>query len=33
LLQQAARALRAPEDLVPTERPTHRPSDVRMQQL
>ena len=33
LLQQAARALRAPEGLVPTERPTHRPSDVRMQQL
>jgi hypothetical protein len=33
LLQQAARALRGPEVLAPTERPTHRPSDVRMQQL
>ncbi len=33
LLQQAARALRGPEGLAPTERPTHPPSDVRMQQL
>jgi len=33
LLRQAARTLRGPEVLVPTERPTHPPSDVRMQQL
>ena len=33
LLQQAARALRGPEVLVPSERPAHPQSDVRMQQL
>lgn len=33
LLQQAARALRGPEVLVPSERPTHPQSDVRMQRL
>jgi hypothetical protein len=33
LLQQAARALRGPEVVVPTERPSHPSSDVRMQQL
>jgi hypothetical protein len=33
LLQQAARALRGPEVLVPSERSAHPQSDVRMQQL
>ena len=33
LLQQAARALRVPEVVVPTERPSHPSSDVRMQKL
>jgi hypothetical protein len=33
LLRQAARALRGPEVVVPTERPSHPPNDVRMQQL
>jgi hypothetical protein len=33
LLQQAARALRGPEVIVPTERPAHSPSDARMQNL
>jgi hypothetical protein len=33
LLQQAARALRGPEVIAPTERPAHVPSDARMQSL
>ena len=33
LLQRAARALRGPEVVVPTERPSHPSSDVRMQKL
>ena len=33
LPQQAARALRGPEVVAPTERPGHSPSDVRMQNL
>ena len=33
LIRQAARALRGPEVVVPTERPSRPPSDVRMQQL
>ncbi len=33
LLQQAARALRGPEVIVPTERPAHSTSDARMQNL
>jgi len=33
LLQQAARAFRGPEVVVPTERPAHSPRDVRMQNL
>jgi len=33
LLQQAARALRGPEVVAPTERSAHSPNDVRMQQL
>ena len=33
LLRQAAGALRRPEVVVPTVRPSHPSSDVRMQQL
>jgi hypothetical protein len=33
LLRQAARALRGPEVVVPTERPSHSPSELRMQNL
>jgi hypothetical protein len=32
-LQQAARTLRGPEVIAPTERPAHVPSDARMQNL
>lgn len=33
LLQQAARALRGPEVVAPTERSAHSQSDVRMENL
>ena len=33
LLQQAARALRGPQLIVPSERPSNVPSDANMQKL
>ena len=33
LLEQAARALREPQFMVPTERPSNLPSDAKMERL